>query len=556
MSKVVFTLVSSLVFTSFFLSALFKRSYPSNSFSRIIKTIQFKDATNLTVKVSCIGLKGLEGYRVQAEVQISPGMNSMVIVGLPDASVKESKERVLSAIRSLNCGGANQRIVVNLSPSEQKKNGPFFDFAIAIGILKEMGYINGEIPSDSLFIGALSLDGTIEKVEGMLPALIAARSLGFRRAYLPYDPLIPIDMLEGLDFFIVSHLKEVIQHISGQELLPLRAAAANLEKIELSCKNQKDFSDIIGHEYAKQALEVAAAGGHNILMSGPPGCGKSLLAETFLSIFPPLSKQQQLEVLSLYQLAKEQIINPHASPYRHPHHSASSVSIIGGGSYPKPGEISLAHHGVLFLDEMAEFTKKTLDMLRQPLESGKITISRAHSTVTYPASFLLIGAMNPCPCGYLGSSTHYCTCTQKQVRAYLNRVSGPIYDRVDILLSLNPVNLDQETGHSEMSSDIRARVIKAQEQQYSRYQQEVCIAKVPFEVLMETSPLTATQRKLLSNYSSKQKWSNRVQIKIIRLARTISDISGSLQITDESIWQALNLRRTLPQKEKLIARQK
>lgn len=195
-------------------------------------------------------------------------------------------------------------------------------------------------------------------------------------------------------------------------------------------------------------------------------------------------------------------------------------------------------------------------MLRQPLESGKITISRAHSTVTYPPSFLLIGAMNPCPCGYLGSSSHYCTCTQKQVRAYLNRVSGPIYDRVDILLFLNPVNLDQEPRHSEMSSDIRARVIKAIEQQYSRYQQRICNAKVPFEVLTETSPLTPSQRKLLSNYFSKQKWSNRVQIKIIRLARTISDIAGSPQITDESIWQALNLRRTLPFKEKIIAREK
>lgn len=510
----------------------------------------------MTVKVSCIGLKGLEGYRVQVEVQISPGMDSMVIVGLPDASVRESKERVLSAIRSLDSNGVKQKIVVNLSPSEQKKNGPFFDLAIAIGVLKEMGHIKCDIPSDSLFIGALSLDGTLEKVEGMLAALIAAEGLGYKRVFVPYDPLIPIDMLEGLDFYIVSHIKEILQHLSGKESLPLRSVPANLEQIELIYENQKDFSDIIGHEQAKQALEVAAAGGHNVLMSGPPGCGKSLLAETFPSILPPLSNQQQLEVLSLYQLAKEQLLNPHVSPYRQPHHSASSVSVIGGGSYPKPGEISLAHNGVLFLDEMAEFTKKTLDMLRQPLESGKVTISRAHSTVTYPASFLLIGAMNPCPCGYLGSSTHYCTCTQKQVRAYLNRVSGPIYDRVDILLSLNPVNLDQETSNLEMSSNFRTRVIKAQEQQYSRYRHQICNAKVPFAVLMETSPLTASQRKLLSNYSSKQKWSNRVQIKIIRLARTISDIEGSLQITDESIWQALNLRRTLPQKEKLIAREK
>ena len=399
---------------------------------------------HLTIKISSIGLKGLEGYRVQVEVQISKGTESMVIVGLPDASVKESKERVLSAIRALDCDGADQKIVVNLSPSEQKKNGPLFDLAMAIGVLKETDYVKEEIPQDTVFIGALSLDGTIEKVEGMLPALIAAKDLGFKRVFLPYDPLIPIDMLEDIECIVVHHINDVLQHLIGQVSLPLQTVTPIVEQTKPSYEFQKDFSHIIGHEQAKQALEIAAAGGHNVLMSGPPGCGKSLLAETFPSILPPLTKHQQLEVISLYQLAKEKLLNPQMAPYRHPHHSASSVAIIGGGSYPKPGEISLAHHGVLFLDEMAEFTKKTLDMLRQPLEAGKVTISRAHSTVTYPASFILIGAMNPCPCGYLGSNSHYCTCTQKQVQAYRNRVSGPVYDRIDILLTLKPVNLDQQ----------------------------------------------------------------------------------------------------------------
>ncbi|MBE3570824.1 MAG: YifB family Mg chelatase-like AAA ATPase [Bacillales bacterium] len=509
----------------------------------------------MTVKVSSIGLKGLEGYRVQVEVQISQGTESMVIVGLPDASVKESKERVLSSIRTLDCDVTDQKIVVNLSPSEQKKNGPLFDLAMAIGVLKEREHIKEEISQNVAFLGALSLDGAVAKVEGMLPALIAAKGLGFKRVFLPYDPLIPLDMLEGIECIVVHHINDVLQYLSGQVTLPLHEVKPKFEVTESTYEFQKDFSHIIGHEQAKQALEIAAAGGHNVLMSGPPGCGKSLLAETFPSIFPPLTKKAQLEVISLYQLAQEKLLTPQIAPYRHPHHSASSVAIIGGGSYPKPGEISLAHNGVLFLDEMAEFTKKTLDMLRQPLETGKVTISRAHSTVTYPASFILIGAMNPCPCGYLGSNTHYCTCTPKQIQTYRNRVSGPVYDRMDILLSLKPVNLDQSSGTREASLEIRQRVKKARERQYVRYQAEICNARVPFEQLTATSPLTEYQQKMIHQISSKKQWSNRVQIKIVRLARTISDLVGETHITDESIWKAITLRRTNPQKEPLKARE-
>lgn len=505
----------------------------------------------MTVKISSIGLKGLEGYRVQVQVQVSKGKESMVIVGLPDISVKESKERVLSTVHTLACDVTDQKIVVNLSPSEQKKNGPFFDLAMAIGVLKEIGELKGKIPEDAVFIGALSLDGTVEKVEGMLPALIAAKSLGFKKVYLPYDPLLPLEMMEGMECIVVQHIREVLQHLAGQSILPLHVSQTGHKLTAKISEHQKDFCDIIDHDQAKQAFEIAAAGEHNVLMSGPPGCGKSLFAEAFPSILPILTKEAQLEVISLYQLAKEKLVSPQIAPYRNPHHSASAVAIVGGGPNPKPGEISLAHRGVLFLDEIAEFQKKTLDMLRQPLESGKVTISRAQSTVTYPSSFILIAAMNPCPCGFLGSKSRYCMCTPKQIQSYKNRISGPVQDRIDILLFLQSVNLDQQAQKRVSSVDIRKRVKNARERQYERYQEQICNAKVPFEKLTATSPLMDHQLRMIRQVASKQQWSNRVQIKIIRLARTISDLKGVREITDESIWQAITLRREPPFKEQM-----
>lgn len=511
----------------------------------------------MTKKVSSIGLKGLEGYRVQVEVKISPGTESMMIVGLPDASVKESRERVIAALSYFDMDVADQKVVVNLSPAEQKKNGPLFDLAIAVAALKELNAIKAEIPLDTAFIGALSLDGEVVKAEGMLPALVSAQSLGIKKVYFPYDPLIPIHMLQGLECIVVQHIEEVVQHLEGQESLRLQSRLTTEEQKPIfSVPPQKNFRHVIGHEQAKRALEIAAAGEHNVLMSGPPGCGKSLLAETFPSILPALTNQAQLEVMSLYQLVGEKRIAHHNVPYRHPHHSASSVAIIGGGSTPRPGEISLAHHGVLFLDEIAEFTKKTLDMLRQPLESGKVTISRAHSTITYPSSFILIGAMNPCPCGYLGSNDHYCTCTPKQIQNYQNRLSGPVYDRIDILLSLKSVNLGQPTDCQESSEVIRKRVEAARRMQYQRFQAEITNAKVPFEIMTASSPLTSEQKKMLMTVAAKQNWSNRVQIKIIRLARTISDLVGENRITDKAIWEAMTLRRRGIHKQQMIAKEK
>ncbi|KAB8126812.1 YifB family Mg chelatase-like AAA ATPase [Gracilibacillus oryzae] len=504
----------------------------------------------MTSRVCSIGLNGMEGYLVQVEIHVSEATETMVIVGLPDASVKEAKERVLSALHTLECDVTDQKIVVNLSPAEHKKIGPLFDLAMVIGVLKERGYILVDIPQDTAFIGAISLDGKINTIDGILPALIAAKKLPINKLILPYDERIPYDLFEDkIECIIVDNAHEVISYLEGQQTFSQFTQTPLTRKKQISKNDSinfsKDFQSIIGHKQAKRALEIAAAGEHHILMTGPPGCGKSLLSETFPSILPDLSREKALEVMALYQLAKESNAFTTQPPYRNPHHSASAISIIGGGSNPKPGEISLAHQGVLFLDEMSEFTKKTLDMLRQPLESGKVTISRVQSTVTYMSKFILIGAMNPCPCGYDGSSTKMCTCTPKQLTQYKNRVSGPIYDRMDILLRLNPVNMNQNFSENESSQMIKNRVIAARKQQAARYSGDYTNSNIPLEHLLQTSPLTSDQLNFLQKKSIEQHWCNRIQTKIIRLARTISDLADSSNFTDESLIEAVKLRQVL-----------
>ncbi|WP_394172364.1 YifB family Mg chelatase-like AAA ATPase [Guptibacillus hwajinpoensis] len=495
----------------------------------------------MSAKVTSIGLKGLEGYRVQVEVQVTEGIETVIIVGLPDASVKESKERVSAALYSIGFPLVDSKVVINLSPAEQKKNGPLFDLPIAIGILKELKATKGNIPLNTGFIGALSLDGTILPVEGMIAAILAAKKLQLQTLFLPFDPTIPLVEIDELELVYVQTIQDVVDLLSGQQILPVIKPKESTDELT---HFQRNFNQVIGHDFAKRALEIAASGEHYLLMDGPPGCGKSLLAETFPSILPPLSKEAQLEKISLYQLAGAPYESLTLPSYRHPHHSASSVSIIGGGTNPKPGEVSLAHRGVLFLDELGEFSKKTLDMLRQPMENEKVTISRVNSTVTYPAKFIFIAAMNPCPCGYWGSSDHYCTCSEKQIRSYKSRVSGPILDRIDILLSLKPVNLKEHNFDGiETSEEVKKRVIAARERQYARYGKEVCNGSVSFEQLTSSSTLTTRQQQNLQSLSSAQGFSNRVQIKIIRLARTIADLKGDDIISDEAIEEALLLRK-------------
>lgn len=414
-----------------------------------------------------------------------------------------------------------------------------FDLPIAIGILSCLQEITMNIPESTGFIGALSLDGSIQPVDGMLAAVLAAKQIGVKRIFLPFtENLLGLE-IENLELIFVNHLQQVIDNLAGIRSIPLNVTRAVEEE---PIYFYPDFQNIIGHSFAKYALTVATAGEHHVFMSGPPVCGKSLLAESFPSILPSLTKEARLEMMSIYQLSG--ITNPYPMipPYRNPHHSSSGVSIIGGGQNPKPGEISLAHRGILFLDELAEFPKKTIEMLRQPLEAGTISISRARTTVTYPCSFILIGAMNPCPCGYYGSPNHYCTCSTKQINAYQNRISGPMRDRFDIFLSLKPLNLNNAMENQrESSEEIRQRVADARKRQSQRYSKVITNSRVAYETLSQTSPLTQSQQRFLQKLAYKYGWSNRAQLKIYRLARTIADLEQKQEITEQHLWEALKL---------------
>lgn len=497
----------------------------------------------------CTGaIKGIEGFAVSVEVDIAPGMPTLAVVGLPDAEVRESKERVVAAVRNSGFDFPTKRITVNLSPAELRKSGTQFDLPIALGILAASEQLSPDAAAkikDLLVLGELALDGSLRPCAGVLPMLISCKKLG-KTAVIP-----PQNVLEGQVSgapFITPHtLKELAGYLEGK-LTSQDVKLSYVPQEEESPVAELDFSEVKGQALAKRALEIAAAGGHNVLMIGLPGTGKSMLAKRFPGILPPLTQEESLEITKIYSICnlmgKSRLLT--RRPFRDPHHTISDVALIGGGSTPRPGEVSLAHNGVLFLDEFAEFSRSSLEVLREPLENGRVTISRAKETVSYPARFTLIAAMNPCPCGHLGDPIKPCTCSPMQVNRYKSRISGPLLDRIDLTVNLNPVKYSDwnKKSEGETSAQIRERVLKAREIQRNRFKNSATTANafMTAKEIKEFCLLPAGADAILETAMRKFGLSARSLDKILKTARTIADLDGKKNIEVKHLVEVMQYR--------------
>jgi magnesium chelatase family protein len=503
----------------------------------------------MLAKITSCALVGLEGVLVDVEVDVHPGQVGMIdIVGLPDAAIQESRQRVRSAIHNSNLSFPQKRVTINLAPADLHKEGPAYDLPIAVGILAGAN----QIPNDhagSMFIGELSLDGSVRHVNGIISMASVAREQGITTLYVPQADAPEAALVPGLTIIPVQSLGQLAMHLNRLLLIePYVPATSALTELEPDYAT--DFSEVRGQEHAKRALEVAAAGGHCLLMVGPPGSGKTLLARSLPSILPKMTIEEALEVTKIYSVAgmlppEQPLLRQR--PFRNPHHTISQAGLVGGGHWPRPGEISLAHRGVLFLDELPEFGLRTLEVLRQPLEDKVVTISRSSGSLCFPANFMLVAAMNPCPCGYYGDSTHECTCSRGMVESYQKRISGPLMDRIDIHIEVPRVDYEKLAGDSlgERSAVVRARVEAARARQRERFQGTSLYSNAdmgPAEV-RQFCELDQAGRGLIKAAMRQLGLSARAYHRVLKLARTIADLAGSDRIEASHLAEALQYRR-------------
>ena len=492
---------------------------------------------------------GIDACIVEVEIDVINSLPNINIVGLPDNAVQEARERIRSAIKNSGYSFPKGRVVINLAPADIKKEGAHFDLPMAVGILLEEGLFEKQDLKEYGFIGELSLDGSLRGVNGILPLVSELKNCGIKTIFVPIDNAKEAALVQGdVNIIGINHLSDIVSHFTEK---PIEPTKINIE--EFFADNEEDylydFKDVKGQEKAKKALEIAAAGGHNILMTGSPGSGKTLMAKCFPSILPPLELSEALELTKIYSISgllpsDKPLVTKR--PFRPIHHTASATGIIGGGTNPKPGEITLAHRGVLFLDEMVEFPRNVLETLRQPLEDGEIVISRAKTSIKYPAKFMLVGAMNPCPCGFLGDKEKQCTCSDVQIQRYQARLSGPLLDRIDLIINVPRLSTEELTLKKEgdSSAQIRKRVSRARKIQADRYKKDGFLtnAEIPNKLIKKYCELSQSSQKMMEIATKTYQLSGRKYNRILKLARTIADLEESDKILDSHISLAIQYK--------------